>query len=195
MALVADGVTRSYGARRVFGPLSLEVSPGRVLGIAGPNGSGKTTLLRTLAGLIRPSSGTVRLDGEDPRDVPHRIGWVAPDLALYGELSAAENLTFFAEVAGRSVSVAERLEDVGLANRSDPSGALSTGQRQRLKLAFALLADPPFLLLDEPTSNLDEAGRAIVMKVVAAQRRRGAAVIASNDARDLALADETISIS
>lgn len=194
MPLVADRLTRSYGARRIYGPLSFEVAPGRVLGIAGANGSGKTTLLKTLAGLIRPSSGSITLSGKSPRDVPERIGWVAPDLSLYAELTPAENLAFFAEVAGRQVDIEERLADVGLANRDVPTSALSTGQRQRLKLAFATLSDPPLLLLDEPTSNLDEAGRAIVMKVVAAQRRRGAAVIASNDPRDLALADETLSI-
>src|SRR5438105_18240 len=112
MVLSAERLTRSFGGRRIYGPLTFGVERGRVLGIAGANGSGKTTLLKTLAGLIRPTSGTVTLDGKSPRDVPHLIGWAAPDLALYSELTAAENLAFFAEVAGRKVIAEERLADV-----------------------------------------------------------------------------------
>jgi heme exporter protein A len=207
MRLVADRVVRSFGPRRIFGPLSFEVSGGRVLGIAGANGAGKTTLLRVLAGLLRPTAGNVSLEGLDgrgptaPRDVPWAIGWAGPDLALYGELTAAENLDFFAEAAGTPRGKAEataRLAAVGLDPSrllTLPSRMLSTGQRQRLKLAYATLAAAPLLLLDEPGANLDEPGRAIVMKVVAAQRLRGMAVIASNDLRDLALADETVALS
>lgn len=200
VVLRVRSVTRSYGSRRVLGPVSFEAAPGRVVGIAGANGSGKTTLLKIVAGLIRPTSGTVDLDGVLTRDVPLSLGWVAPDLALYGELTPPENLVFFGRVAGRAFRTGDvdaRLEDVGLdpvRMRDTETRALSTGQRQRLKMAYAVLLDPGLLLLDEPGSNLDEAGRAIVMKVVAAQRRRGTAVIASNDPRDLALADETVAL-
>lgn len=200
MRLRVTKVTRSFGSRRVVGPISFEAGPGRVVGIAGANGSGKTTLLKVVAGLIRPTSGSVDVDGASTRDVPLALGWVAPDLSLYGELTPRENLTFFARVAGRMLTKSEvddRLEDVGLdsARMTETAArSLSTGQRQRLKLAYAVLLDPALLLLDEPSSNLDEAGRAIVMKVVASQRRRGATVIASNDPRDLALADETVAL-
>jgi len=175
-----------------------------VLGVAGPNGAGKTTLVKTLAGLLRPSSGDVVLElpggHRAPRDAPLSIGWAAPDLALYGELTFAENLAFFARVSGLALSAAaidERIEAVGLSPSRIAmtySRFLSTGQRQRLKLAYATLNDPPLLFLDEPSSNLDEAGRAVVMKVVAEQRLRGMCVIASNDPRDLALADDTVSL-
>ncbi len=209
MLLWADRVSRAFGARPIYGPLSFELEDGRVLGIAGANGAGKTTLLKTLAGFLRPSSGQVlyaasRADASpslSPRAARRLIGWAAPDLTLYGELTAAENLTFFAKVGGLDSSpssIDAALEDVGL----DPtriarkeSRLLSTGQRQRLKLAFATLSSPLVLLLDEPGSNLDEAGRAIVAKVVARQRRQGAAVLASNDPRDLGLADTTLPIS
>jgi heme exporter protein A len=208
MRLVADSLSRSFGTRKVIGPLSFRLEHGRVLGIAGANGSGKTTLLRTLAGLIRPSGGSARIffegeeagTGHEPREVPWCIGWVAPDLALYGELTAEENLTFFEEVRGR-VSTTGRaralLEGVGLPPESHSKkslSSLSTGQRQRVKLAYATLHDPGVLLLDEPGANLDEAGRAVVQKIVASQRSRGIAIIASNDPRDLALADETVSL-
>ena len=208
MRLVAENLSRSFG-RRAFGPVSFSVAEGRVLGVAGENGSGKTTLLKTLAGLIRPSEGRARIfvdredaeEGWEPRDVPWRIGWVAPDLALYGELTAEENLTFFEKVRGLvpAPGLARLLlEGVGLPPESHsrkPLSSLSTGQRQRVKLAFATLHEPDLLLLDEPGANLDEAGRSIVEKVVAGQRLRGITVIASNDPRDLALSDERVTLS
>ncbi len=208
MRLVAEGLTRSYGARRIFGPLSFEIRKGTVLGVSGSNGSGKTTLLKTLAGLIRASGGSARIffEGEEagaghgPREVPWSIGWVAPDLALYGELTAEENLTFFEEVRGRVPAPGRAralLEGVGLPLESHSKkslSSLSTGQRQRVKLAYATLHDPSVLLLDEPSSNLDADGVEVVARVVAAQRARGIAIVASNDPRDLALADEALSL-
>ena len=136
-----------------------------------------------------------------PRDASHALGWFAPDLALDGALTAAENLDFFAAVRGLrpDKGAAERwLAGVGLDPRrvaDVPLRALSTGQRQRVKLAYATLHDPGVLLLDEPGANLDESGRAVVQKVVASQRSRGIAIIASNDLRDLALADERLALS
>lgn len=205
MRLVAEALSRSFGRRKIIGPLSFTLESGRVLGVAGENGSGKTTLLRVLAGLIRPTSGRVVFEdgGESlaPRDASHTLGWFAPDLALDGALTAAENLDFFAAVRGLrpAKGAAEHwLAGVGLdASRVEgvPLRALSTGQRQRVKLAYATLHDPGVLLLDEPGANLDEAGRAVVQKVVAEQRARGIAIVASNDLRDLALADERLSLS
>ena len=208
MRLVADGLTRSYGARRIFGPLSFEVPKGTVLGVSGSNGSGKTTLLKTLSGLIRPSAGSTKifLEGEEggagrgPRDVAWCIGWVAPDLALYGELTAEENLTFFEEVRGRRPSpgrVQALLESVGLSPSSHSKkslSSLSTGQRQRVKLAYATLHEPAVLFLDEPSSNLDAEGVEVVARVVDAQRARGIAIVASNDPRDLAMTDRRIAL-
>ncbi|MFI5120983.1 MAG: ATP-binding cassette domain-containing protein [Thermoanaerobaculia bacterium] len=208
MRLVAENLSRSFG-RRAFGPVSFSVESGRVLGVAGENGSGKTTLLKVLVGLLRPSGGTTKIflegeesaGGHEPRDVPWRIGWVAPDLSLYGELTAEENLTFFERVRGLVPAPGRAralLEGVGLPPESHSNktlSSLSTGQRQRVKLAFATLHEPDLLFLDEPGANLDEAGRSIVQKVVAAQRLRGITVIASNDPRDLALSDERVTLS
>ena len=207
MRLVAQNLCRSFGPRRVFGPLSFATVPGRVLGVAGANGSGKTTLVRTLVGLIRPSSGSVRL--EDParpgarisvREAAGTIGWCAPDLSLYGELTPAENLEFFARVAGRPRTRDEihgRLASVGLDPRrlrAIRTRFLSTGQRQRLKLAYSVLSGPAVLLLDEPGSNLDEAGHRAVASIVAEQRGRGSVVLATNDPAELALADERVTL-
>jgi heme ABC exporter ATP-binding subunit CcmA len=202
--LVAENLTRSFGRRRIVGPLSFRVAPGSVLGVAGPNGSGKTTLVKTLAGLLRPSTGAVFLDGggarRAPRDASESIGWVAPDLSLYGELTASENLRFFARLHGRPAGADwadEAIAGVGLDPKriaATPLRALSTGQRQRVKLVYATLHEPAVLFLDEPSSNLDEAGRAVVASVVAAQRARGVAVVASNDPGDLALATERVTL-
>lgn len=206
--LKAENVTRSFGARRIFGPLSFDIEQGTVFGIAGRNGAGKTTLIKTLAGLIRPSSGTVLVASSrepaapllSPRDTPLALGWAAPDLALYGELTPTENLAFFAKVRGEDDSprrIEAKIERVGLDPKrlaSVETRFLSTGMRQRLKLAFATLSEPTVLFLDEPSSNLDEAGRAIVAKVVAEQRRGGSVLIASNDTRDLGLADEVMTL-
>lgn len=207
MRLVAENVSRAFGPRRVFGPLSFATEPGRVLGVAGQNGSGKTTLVKILAGLLRPSAGSVRL--EDParagarisvREAEGAIGWCAPDLSLYGELTPAENLEFFARVAGRPRTRDEidgRLAFVGLDPkrlRASRTRFLSTGQRQRLKLAYSVLSSPAVLLLDEPGSNLDEAGHRAVEAIVAEQRGRGSVVLATNDPAELSLADERVTL-
>jgi len=203
--LVVSNLGRVFGARRIFGSLSFTVEPGTAFGVAGTNGSGKTTLVKILAGLLRPSSGTVFFeDGSGarvaPRDASNRLGWVAPDLSLYAELTAAENLSFFATLHGRPAAteaVAGLLMNVGLDPArvaSTPIRSLSTGQRQRLKLAYATLHEPAVLFLDEPSSNLDEAGRGVVERVVAAQKERGIAIVASNDPRDLALAGERLTL-
>lgn len=207
MRLVAEKLCRSFGPRRVFGPLSFATARGRVLGVAGANGSGKTTLVRTLVGLIRPSSGTVFI--EDParaaariavRDARRLVGWCAPDLSLYGELTPAENLEFFARVSGAPIERDDaegRIAEVGLDPkrlRTTRTRFLSTGQRQRLKLAYAVLGSPAILFLDEPGSNLDEAGHRAVAAIVEAQRARGSVVLATNDPAELALADERVTL-
>ncbi len=205
MRLVAENVSRSFGPRRVFGPLSFATEPGKVLGVAGANGSGKTTLVKVLAGLIRPSAGSVRLEGPaharlSVREAEGAIGWCAPDLSLYGELTPAENLEFFARVGGRPIDRADaerRIALVGLDPkrlRSIRTRFLSTGQRQRLKLAYSVLSSPAVLLLDEPGSNLDEAGHRAVEAIVAGQRERGSVVLATNDPAELALADERVTL-
>lgn len=207
MRLVAEKLCRSFGPRRVFGPLSFATTPGRVLGVAGANGSGKTTLVKILSGLIRPSSGCVWLeDGARPgeripvRDAAGSIGWCAPDLSLYGELTPAENLEFFARVSGRPLAredAERRIAGVGLDPgrlRAVRTRFLSTGQRQRLKLAYAVLGSPAVLFLDEPGSNLDEAGHRAVEAIVAEQRGRGSVVLATNDPAELALADERVDL-
>ena len=178
----------------VFAPVETSLASGQVAVVNGPNGAGKSTLLRIIAGLLTPAAGTVDLVVHGAtRDALQRrrhLGYVAPDLTLYRELTAAENLQFFARLHGRTLDrgdLIERLTAVGLRGRGrDLVGSYSSGMRQRLKYAFALLADPPVLLLDEPTANLDTDGIAMVERVL--ETYRGCpgriAVVATNEVRE-----------
>jgi heme exporter protein A len=187
----------NYGARRVFAGVSLKLHAGETLVVAGHNGSGKSTLLRLLCGLQQPTAGRVLFHTGSARYAPHEaralIGWVAPDLQLYRELTALENLAFFARVRGLRRTRADLealLEAVELGGRGDDLlAAYSSGMAQRLRYAYALLHAPGVLLLDEPTVTLDERGAALFERVVARQRERGITVIATNDPRELRFGD------
>lgn len=195
--LELQGVGKRYGRLRVFQNLTAEVQSGQVLAVAGRNGSGKSTLLRIIAGLIRPTWGQVLFsqDGRvlSPEERRRQTGLVAVDVSLYGELTGWENLSFFARLYGRPLLPEEGeglLKEVGLAGRGDDLVQnYSSGMRQRLKYACALLHRPALLLLDEPGANLDEAGRAIVEEVIARQRRHGLVVLATNDPGEVAYGD------
>lgn len=195
--LEVDRLGLRYGPRVVFGDVSFSLGRGQVLVVAGPNGSGKSSLLRLLCGLQRPSAGEVRLHTGaqvlHPHAAPWLVGWVAPDLQLYRELTAIENLQFFAQVRGVAHTRSHLdalLASVGLGGRGDDLlAAYSSGMAQRLRYAYALLHRPVLLLLDEPTVTLDERGAALVERIVAEQRQRGIVVIATNDPRELRYGD------
>jgi len=153
-----EKVEKRYGPVPALRNLSLEVQPGECLAIAGRNGSGKTTLLRVAAQLTRPSRGTVTYNGLADGYRP-AVGFVAHATMLYDELTARENLLFFAKLAGAehaSARVSELLGEAGLADRQDSLlRTFSRGMRQRVAIARALLARPSFLLFDEPGTGLD----------------------------------------
>jgi heme exporter protein A len=193
VTLEVEGLEHRYGGRRGLLEVSFALrSPGALV-VTGANGSGKTTLMRALAGLLRPERGSHRLQ-VDGRLIPparrfERVGLVAVDMALYEELTARENLEFFASARGLADprgTARAGLALVGLERRADDRvGAFSSGMRQRLKLAFALQHEPALLLLDEPGSHLDEDGRALVAVLAEAQARRGLLVMATNDEREI----------
>lgn len=199
------GIGKRFGQRAVLSSIGLTVTDGQVCVISGANGSGKSTLMKIIAGLLPPSEGTVTFSQDaQPLDTQTRrqcIGYIAPDLTLYRELTAAENLQFFAELRGIRLTredLIASLTEVGLRGRGrDPVSAYSSGMRQRLKYAFALLAQPPILLLDEPTANLDVEGIEMVARVIAAQRNRpggGLTILATNEPREVAWGDMLVQL-
>lgn len=198
-----DKVEHHFGARRVFSPIEAAFASGETGVFTGANGAGKSTLFRIVAGLLQPSGGSVQVvRGAESLDALARrahIGYVSPDLTLYRELTGAENLQFFSELQGKELrksELAEMLAEVGLKGRGrDLVGAYSSGMRQRLKYAFALLNAPPILLLDEPTANLDVAGVEMVERIIARQREHpqgGITLIATNEPRELDWGDRLI---
>jgi len=175
-AIAAGEVSKRYGRREALRGVSFEARAGEVVAVIGPNGAGKTTLLSILAGIQPPTSGTVSRG-------PREVGWVPQSPAVYGKLSVAENLRLFArleKVADPDAAVAAMLEQTGLAERAgDELGTLSGGNRQRVNIAVGLLADPPVLLLDEPSSSLDPRQRERLWEFIGALAARGTAVVFS----------------
>lgn len=196
--LTIDRLAKAYPGRPVFANISAQVKKGRRLVISGPNGSGKSTLIRIICGFVRPTYGrvTFSVDGRELRRIEIRpyAGLVSPDLVLYDELTAIENLTFFTRVAGFHVTTQElsqRLYALGLEGRGDDMvGSYSSGMKQRLKYCLALLHHPELLLLDEPTANLDDRGKNIVDGII--KSHQGIVVIATNEKSDLEYGDQFI---
>lgn len=195
MTLRAQQLGKRFGARVVLRDASFEVATGSVLGIAGRNGAGKSTLLRIICGLVAPSRGVVLWQGAAPRE---RCALFAPDAPLYRELTCLENLRFWTHSRGSNDELRAHLSAFALGERAnDFAGDLSSGLRARLGLCVAAwhaANGRPVLLLDEPTANLDEAGRALVAALVESHRARGVTLLATNDARDLGLCDSVFEI-
>ena len=175
-AIAAAAVTMRYGRRDALRDVSFEADAGEVVAVIGPNGAGKTTLLSILAGLQAPTSGSVSRSARE-------VGWVPQQPAVYAKLSVAENLRLFARlerVGDPDAVVARMLEQTGLAGRADDElGTLSGGNRQRVNIAVGLLADPPVLALDEPSSSLDPRQRERLWKFIGLLAAAGTAVVFS----------------
>jgi heme exporter protein A len=201
ITLEVENLAKAYGGVPLFSGLTFLVETG-LTAVQGRNGSGKTTLVKILCSLLRPSAGGVRLrrgDRELAGDEKRlAIGWAGLDLAFYEDFSARENLAFFRRAAGRPASsegIDALLAVVGLEQSADQRvGVFSTGMKQRLRIAFALLFDPPILVLDEPMAGLDTEGRQIVQAVVGQRRRSGAVVLASNDERDFVEPEQVVAL-
>jgi ABC-2 type transport system ATP-binding protein len=177
-SLIVEGVSKSFGDRLAVRDVSFEVAPGELVAIIGPNGAGKTTLLTMLAGIRVPDTGTVKQQGPN---ADKRIGWVPQQAAVYMKLTVAQNLRLFArlEKVGDPDAVVQRmLEQTGLEERADDElGSLSGGNRQRVNIAVGLLADPPVLLLDEPSGALDPRQRQRLWGFINALTERGTSVL------------------
>ena len=193
LRLTGSGVTKEFNRRTIFRDVSFSLSQGESLAITGRNGSGKSTLVKVIAGLLRATKGTVEYSVAgrplDTEDLRYHIGLVSPYLQMYDEFSGTENLELLSKIRSDvgvdARRIQEVLESVGLWERkSDYVRTYSSGMKQRLKYAFAVLHRPSLLILDEPTSNLDFDGIAMVKKVVDEQKRSGVLIVATNDAAE-----------
>lgn len=181
-----DNLHKRFGSVDALRGLSLDVPRATVFGLLGPNGAGKTTTISIAVGLLRPDSGTVDLDGAgspvDP-SVRRRVGVAPQAIALYDELTAAENLDFFATLYGldraiRRARTDDLLARVGLTDRArDRVKDFSGGMKRRLNLAAALIHDPPLVLLDEPTAGVDPQSRNAILDIVRSLRDEGRTVL------------------
>ena len=182
MRLTGDKLSAVRGGRALFLDLAFAVDAGATLLVMGPNGAGKTTLIRTIAGLLRPATGQVRLEGGAPdhalSEQCHYVGHLA---AVKAGLTVGENASFWCRFLGGAWDRLDAaLAAFGLAALRDiPAGYLSAGQKRRLGLARLLLADRPVWLLDEPTASLDSAAQDVLTRVVNKHLAAGGLVVAA----------------
>ena len=188
-AVRVDRLEKTLGANKVLRGISFEANPGEIFGLLGPNGAGKTTTLRVICTLLAPDAGSVEVLGYGvrtaPREVRRRVGVVTADIGVYPRLTARENIAYFAELSGvlngalkaRVDAVIERLDMASFANQRAES--LSSGQKQKVAIARAIVHDPAVLMFDEPTSNLDVLASREIREFMVESRARGKCVIFS----------------
>ena len=185
--ITVERVRRSFGDLVAVDDVSFEVRDGEILGLLGPNGAGKTTTLSMISGVLKPESGRVLVDGRDiwlePIEVKRRLGVVPQEVAVYEDLTARDNLSFWGSLYGLSGSelkqrVDEGLTRVGLAERAgDRVRGFSGGMKRRLNLCMGLLHRPRFLLLDEPTVGIDPQARLNILEVIRGVAASGTTVL------------------
>ena len=186
-------VARHYGRRKALSQISFTCSAGEIVGLLGPNGAGKSTLLSILATLLSPSKGTIEygeLTANDGAAIRAQLGMLGHDLFLYPELTARENLTFFARLYGlpdAARTAASALDRAGLADRADDFvSGFSRGMRQRVALERALLHEPRLILLDEPFTGLDQASTGALVDRLKERQRAGCLIVLATHDLDVA---------
>ena len=188
-AVSVERLEKTLGKNRVLRGISFQAQSGEIFGLLGPNGAGKTTTLRIISTLLTPDAGSVEVLGYDtlkaPEQVRRRIGVVTADIGVYPRLSARENIAYFAqlsevpdlELKRRIDAVVERLDIGSFADQRAES--LSSGQKQKVAIARAIVHDPEVLMFDEPTSNLDVLASREVREFMVESKGRGKCVIFS----------------
>lgn len=191
-AVEVSGIVRRFGNRTVLNDITLRVTRGELFGLLGPSGSGKTTLIKLITGIDKADRGTVRLLGEPMPKLAmlNRFGYMAQSDALYGELTAKQNMQFFGSLYGLSGSRrSERIEAaMGVVDLLDhlnkPVAAYSGGMKRRLSLAIALLHEPELLVLDEPTVGIDPVLRQSIWRELLALREKGTTILLTTHVMD-----------
>lgn len=203
LRIVANGVSRTFNRRTVFSNISFEIASPGSMAITGKNGAGKSTLAKIIAGVLTTTSGKIDFEIEgkklDEESRKGHIGFVSPYLNLYDEFSAVENLFLLMRMrAAKSPDTAlteSLLKRFNLWHRRDDLvRGYSTGMKQRLKYVFALSHFPSILILDEPTTNLDDDGIKVVEDVVSQQKESSILVVATNDSAEAAWCEKKISL-
>ncbi|MEV4532332.1 ABC transporter ATP-binding protein [Asanoa sp. NPDC049518] len=189
--LQADGLTKRYGRRVALADCTLDVPPGRVVGLVGPNGAGKTTLLQLAVGMLTPTEGRITVLGGRPGAGPAqlaKVGFVAQDAPTYANLSVKDHLRFGAHTNPRwDQALADaRIAELGL-DPSQKAGRLSGGQRAQLALTMAVAKRPELLILDEPVASLDPIARREFMRGLMAHtaEHRSSVILSSHLVSDL----------
>ena len=201
--VIGDQISHKFNKRTIFSNISFAVESCCSLVLIGPNGSGKTTLVKIICRLLRPTSGKLLIYQDSQVTDSHRlystVGLVGPYLQLYNNLTALENYTFFSRIRGLPVDVnffRELMRQFGLKGREmDELRTYSSGMLQRAKYVMALIHRPEILILDEPTSNLDEEGVKIVYELIQKQRKDKILILATNEPEEFKFGDEQIVLS
>jgi heme exporter protein A len=192
----------TFGRRLIFDGINFSFEENGIYGISGPNGSGKSTLVKIIAGLLSPSNGKIVHKNSGGEIIPEKlhnyIGFVSPYLVLYEEFSAWENLIYYAKIRGILLDrdlVKDLLNRFLLyTRRDDLIKTYSSGMKQRMKFIFALVHKPQLLILDEPTSNLDEDGKKSAYDIIKEEANKSIIIIASNEQADLDLCGEILDL-
>ena len=199
----AEGLSKDFNRRSVFNGISFSLTSPSSMAVTGKNGAGTSTLVKIIAGILGPNRGAVSyaIDRKPvAADVFKRhIGFVSPYLNLYDEFTALENLEILSRIRSvrrhRDLHAQQLLEDLALwERRNDQVGTFSSGMKQRMKYAFALLHRPALLILDEPNANLDADGIAVVEHAVKEQKKDRLLIVATNDAKEAKWCDREIRI-
>lgn len=203
-SLTADRLLKRFNNAPLFAATSAQLHSGQIVAITGNNGSGKTTLLKMLAGVLMPTKGSIAYTIDQliikHEDVQPHIGYAAPYLELYAELTAVEHLQFVAELKGKRLGADEAIAilaslglDEGVAQSERHVKQYSSGMQQRVKLALAFALAPRFIFLDEPSSNLDQAGiNKLFEHIHKAASENAIVIIATNDPKETELATQLL---
>lgn len=207
MNLKCSNLSKNYNSKLIFKNLSFEISSPRTIAITGSNGSGKSTLIKILANLIKPSSGSFEFSVSEkiiPSENIYKFtGLIAPYLSLYDELTGYENLLLFYNLktginkptAGKNEIINSYFEKLDLTKaKNELVKNYSSGMKQRLKFAFAIMNNPTVLLLDEPTSNLDSKGVSVFFEIINSLKNEKLIIIATNDDNEKSICDSNINI-